>query len=107
SDDFEMSYSRIDRFTEQISSHYGVKIVDTPEAVAEACDAILLESADGRVHLEQFRRIAAYRKPVFIDKPMAVSYADAKAISELAKLHGVPLMSCSALRYAEALTNAL
>ncbi|MFC5471195.1 Gfo/Idh/MocA family protein [Cohnella suwonensis] len=105
--DFEMSYSRIVGFTEQIRNQYGVTIVDSPEAVAEKCDAVLLLSVDGRVHLEQFRRIAAYRKPVFIDKPMAVCSADARAIAELARLHGVPLMSCSALRYAEGLTEAL
>lgn len=107
SDDFEMSYSRVAGFTEQMRGQYGVAIVDSPEAVAEGCDAILLESADGRVHLEQFRRIAAYRKPVFIDKPMAVSSADAREIADLARMNGVPLMSCSALRYAEGLTEAL
>lgn len=107
SDDFEMSYSRIKGFTEQIRRQPDIKIVDSPEEAAEACDAILLLSVDGRAHLELFRRIAGYGKPVFIDKPMAVSYADAAAIAELAKLNGVPLMSCSALRFAEGLTNAL
>lgn len=107
SKDFHLSYSRIERFTEQIRSQFDVKIVDSPEEVAENCDAMLLESVDGRVHLEQFRRIAACRKPVFIDKPLAVSYADAKEIADLARQYDVPLMSCSALRYAETLTEAL
>jgi len=40
----------------------------------------MLESADGRVHPEQFRRIAPYGKPVFIDKPLAVSVRDAEEI---------------------------
>ena len=81
--DFEMSYSRVVGFTEQVRDKYGVKIVDSPEEVAEASDAILMVSVDGRVHLEHFRRIAAYRKPIFIDKPMALSSSDAKAIVEL------------------------
>ncbi|WP_419873740.1 Gfo/Idh/MocA family oxidoreductase [Candidatus Pristimantibacillus sp. PTI5] len=105
--DFELSYSRVEGFTEQLRMQPGVKIVDSPEEAAEACDAILLLAVDGRAHLALFQRIAAYGKPVFIDKPMAVSYAEAAAIAELAKLNGVPLMSCSALRYAEALTEAL
>ncbi|MGN7759952.1 Gfo/Idh/MocA family protein [Paenibacillus sp. 22594] len=105
--DFELSYSRVAGYTEQLRSQYGVKIVETPEDVAEECDAILLASADGRVHLEGFRRVASYGKPVFIDKPLSVTSIDAKAIVELARLHGVPLVSCSALRYAEGLTEAL
>ncbi|WP_312876135.1 Gfo/Idh/MocA family oxidoreductase [Paenibacillus alginolyticus] len=107
SDDFDMSYSRVEGFTVQVRDKYGVKIVDSPEEVAEACDAILMVSVDARVHLEQFRRIAAYRKPIFIDKPMALSSSDAKAIVELAQLHHIPMMSYSSLRYAEALTEAL
>ncbi|CAM4398189.1 putative dehydrogenase [Paenibacillus endophyticus] len=105
--DFELSSTRIGGFTDQMKSRSGIKIVGSPEEVAEASDAILLLSVDGRVHLEQFRSIASYRKPVFIDKPMAVSSTHANAIAALAEEYGVPLMSCSALRYAEGLTEAL
>ncbi|OPH59029.1 oxidoreductase [Paenibacillus ferrarius] len=105
--DFELSYSRVEGFTDKLRTQYGVKIVDSIEEVAANCDAILLESVDSRVHLEQFQRIAAYGKPVFVDKPMALSSADAKAMFEMAKQHGISVMSSSALRYAEGLTEAL
>lgn len=107
SPDLHLSYSRVDGFKTELEQKYGVQMVDSPEAVAEASDAILLESVDGRVHLEQFRKIASYGKPVFIDKPFTTSSADARAIAELAKQHNVPLMSSSSLRYAEGLTAAL
>lgn len=107
SDDFELSWTRMGRFTEQMKKRSGIRFVGSPEEVAEASDAILLLSVDGRVHLEQFRRMASYRKPVFIDKPMAVSSTHANAIAALAEEYGVPLMSCSALRYAEGLTESL
>ncbi|UKS28719.1 Gfo/Idh/MocA family oxidoreductase [Paenibacillus sp. HWE-109] len=107
SPDFEMSYSRVEGFTEQVRNRFGVKIVDSLEEVAETCDAILLESVDGRIHLDQFRRIAPYGKPTFIDKPFALSSREAREIADLAHKHGVPLMSCSALRYAESFTEAL
>jgi predicted dehydrogenase len=106
SPDFELSWSRLDRFTAAVRDEHGVAILDSIEAVAELSDAVLLTSVDGRVHLEQFRRIAPYGKPVFIDKPFAVTSADAEAIAAIARKHDVPLMSSSSLRYAEDLVQA-
>ncbi|RED64491.1 Gfo/Idh/MocA family protein [Cohnella phaseoli] len=107
SPDFEMSYARVEGFTARMKEEFGVRLLDTPEAVAEASDAILLESVDARVHCEQFRAIAAFGKPVFIDKPLTIGYEDAYTIVELAARHGIPVMSASALRYSQALTDAL
>ncbi|MEC0265464.1 Gfo/Idh/MocA family protein [Paenibacillus anseongense] len=107
SPDFELSYSRLERFTSAIRDEHGVQLLDSPEAVAERSDAILLTSVDGRVHLEQFRKIAPFRKPVFIDKPFAVSTSDAKEIVQLAAEYHVPLMSASSLRYEQGLVDSL
>jgi len=82
-------------------------MLDSPEAVAEKCDAILLTAVDGRAHLDLFKRIAPLKKPTFIDKPFAVSSADAKAMFALAKEHGTPLMSSSSLRYAQPVVDTL
>src|SRR2546423_14933709 len=57
SDDFELSRSRVEGFTQQLRDQYSVTILDAPEAVAESCDVVFITSVDGRVHLEQFRRI--------------------------------------------------
>ncbi|MDD2709459.1 MAG: Gfo/Idh/MocA family oxidoreductase [Verrucomicrobiae bacterium] len=107
SPDFQLSHSRVQGFTDKLRDQFKVKIVDSPEAVARECDAILLESVDGRVHLEQFKRIASSGKPVFVDKPFAVTSSDARAILSLASQHRIPLMSCSALRYAASLVDVL
>lgn len=107
SPDFELSISRVKGFTDELQQTYGVAIKDTIEEAVEGCDAVLLESADGRVHLDQFRKVAAFGKPVFIDKPLAVTSEDAREIFAIAQEKGVPVMSCSALRYAEGLTQAL
>jgi predicted dehydrogenase len=107
SPDFELSISRVQGFTDKLRDEQGVQIVDSVEAVAELSDAILLESVDGRVHLEQFAKIAPFGKPVFIDKPLAVTSEDAKQIAALAAKHGIAVMSTSALRYAEGLTEVL
>ncbi|MFD0713517.1 Gfo/Idh/MocA family protein [Paenibacillus sp. GCM10027626] len=105
--DFALSYGRVQQYTDELSEHYQVAIVDSAEAVAEQCDAVLLESVDGRVHLELFKAIAPYGKPVFIDKPFTTSGAEAKEIFDIAARYQVPVMSCSSLRYSEGLTENL
>lgn len=107
SPDFHLSISRVEGFTNELRDNWGVTMLDTPEAVAQGCDGVLLCSVDGRVHWEQFSRIAAFGKPVFIDKPLAVNAADAQKIADLARQSGVPLLSCSSLRYAQPLVDAL
>src|SRR3989338_1503892 len=88
--DFKLSYSRVDGFTKKLKEKFHVQIVHSPEAVAERCDAILLESVDGRVHLEQFRKIAPFEKPTFIGKPLTVSFKEAQAIEDLAQKFHLP-----------------
>lgn len=105
--DFELSYSRVEGITEKLRDQYNVRMMQTPEEVAELCDAILLESVDGRVHLEQFKRVAPYGKPVFVDKPFTVNSREARELFEVAGQYNVPIMSCSSLRFAEGLAAAL
>jgi predicted dehydrogenase len=63
-------------------------------------DVVLLESVDGRPHLEQVKPVLQARKPVYIDKPMAGSLRDAVEIFRLAKEAKVPVFSSSSLRFA-------
>ncbi|MEC0175416.1 Gfo/Idh/MocA family oxidoreductase [Paenibacillus favisporus] len=107
SPDFELSIGRVDKFTAEVRDNSGVPIVQSIQEAAENADAVLLLSVDGRVHLEQFRQIVPYGKPVFIDKPFAVTTRDAKAMYRLAQEHGIPLMSCSSVRWSEGLGRAL
>lgn len=107
SPDIFLSHSRLDKFTSEVRDKHGAAILESPEAVANACDAILITSVDGRVHFSQFEKVVAAGKPVFIDKPFATSLRDAEAMFELADRYRVPLMSCSSLRYAGALTEGL
>ena len=95
---FSLSANRVEGFTNELKEA-GIEIVDSLEALA-GLDAYFLESVDGDQHLEQFKVIAEFGKPVYIDKPLACNYADAKEIVEVAKAKNVPLMSCSSIRYA-------
>ena len=107
SPDLPASISRVSAYTAEVRDKFGVAIVDSPEAVAEASDAILITSLDGRVHRAQFDRIAPFGKPVFIDKPFATSTADALAIFAAAARHGVRMFSSSSLRFSAALTRVV
>lgn len=100
SDAFANSRNRVDQFTAQMRDDFGVKICDTIEEVVEQSDAILLESVDGRQHLEQFARLAPYGKPVFIDKPLTTDTSEAKELFRLAASTNTPVFSASSLRYA-------
>lgn len=57
SPDMPISANRVEGFTEKLVSDYGIEIVDSIEQLAGISDAILLESVDGRVHLEQFKQL--------------------------------------------------
>jgi predicted dehydrogenase len=63
----------------------------------------MLESVDGRRHLEQAKPVIKARKPLFIDKPAAASLRDVTEIFRLAKQHQVPCFSSSSNRFATAI----
>ncbi len=105
--DFGLSISRVDNFTQKLHDEFNVNILESPEAVAECCDLVFIETIDGRQHYDIFKQIAKYGKPIFIDKPFTTSIQDAKAILQLADASGIPVMSCSSLRYVDNLQAAL
>jgi predicted dehydrogenase len=96
--DIPDSANRVEGFTKQMRE-MNVEIVDSIDALLAKVDVVLLESVDGRPHLEQVKPVFAAKKPVFIDKPLAGSLADALEIRRLAKESGVPCFSSSSLRF--------
>ncbi len=100
SPDIESSVSRIPKYTEQMQG-MGITIVDSIEALIGQVDAVLLETNDGRPHLEQVIPVLKAHKPVFIDKPIAGSLVDTIAIFAAAQHFGTPVFSSSSLRFAQ------
>lgn len=100
SKDIESSTSKVPEYTEKLRS-MNVEIVDSIEKLVEMVDVVLLESNDGRVHLEQVRPVLKAKKPVYIDKPIAGSLVDTLRILEEAKASGTPLFCSSSLRFAK------
>jgi len=96
--DIPSSTNRVPKYIEEVRPQ-GVAIVDSIEALLKACDVVLLESNDGRVHLEQALPVFKAGKRVFIDKPIAASLPHVLALFEASKKYQVPMFSSSSLRY--------
>jgi len=96
--DIESSVRRVPGYIEEVKK-FGVEIVDTIPDLLKKVDVVLLESNDGRTHLEQAIPVFKAGKTVFIDKPIAGTLTDAIAIFQAAKDHKVPVFSSSSLRY--------
>lgn len=104
SPDIESSVTRVPDYTVKIRE-MGVEIENDLQKLVDSVDAVLLETNDGRPHLEQVIPVLRAGKPVFIDKPVAGSLADAIAIYELAKHYGTPVFSSSSLRYSSSVQS--
>ncbi len=98
SKDIESSVSRIPGYTADMKK-LGVSIVDSIDELLDQTQVILLETNDGRRHLEQATQVFEAGKICFIDKPIAASLRDVIAIFATAEKHQVPIFSASSLRY--------
>jgi len=98
--DIKSSVERVPEYTAKLREQ-GVEIVDSLDALISRVDAVLLETNDGRPHLEQALAVFKAKKPCFIDKPLSGSLADAVAIFAAAEKHGAPVFTSSSLRYTE------
>lgn len=98
SKDIESSTSRVPAYTEEVKK-LNVEIVDSISELLNKVDVVLLETNDGRPHLEQALQVLKAGKRVFIDKPIAASLSDAIAIFEASKKYNIPLFSASSLRH--------
>ncbi len=96
--DIESAVKRIPGYTEDMKK-MGVDIVDSIDDLLKKVDVVLLETNDGRRHLEQAVPVLKAGKSIFIDKPVAASLADAITIFEIAAHFKVPVFSSSALRF--------
>ena len=99
SPEIEESRSRIDKFSNELHDKFGVRFVDKIQEMCGSVDGILIESVDARTHLASVKDALACHKPLFIDKPLAASLADAREIARVTAAAHVPWFSASSLRY--------
>jgi predicted dehydrogenase len=105
--DIESSAGRVEGYTKTLQEKFGVTIYDSIAELCKHVDGVLIESVDGRPHLEQARQVIAAGLPMFIDKPVAGSFEDALEIAKLAKKAGVPWFGGSSLRWWSGMREAI
>ena len=102
SPDIESSYTRVEKYTAELTEKWGVKLYPTVTELCRHVDAVMIENVDGRPHLKHAIDVINAGKPLFLDKPLAGTLADCVKIYRLAKRHNVPVFSSSSLRFAKA-----
>lgn len=98
SNDIKSSVERIPGYTEEVKK-YGVEITNSIDELLSKVDYVLLETNDGRIHLEQALPVMKAGKRMFIDKPIAASLEHTIAIFNAATYYKAPVFSSSSLRY--------
>src|SRR5262245_41401411 len=99
SPDLPVSANRVEGFAKTIHDEYGVELVDSIEALVSKVEVVLLASVDDRPLLARATPVLKAGKRMFIDKPLAASFEDAKRIAELARSTGTPIFSTSSARF--------
>ena len=101
SPDVESSYTRVEKYTTELTGKRGVKLYPTVDELCQHVDAVMIENVDGRPHLRHAIDVIKAGKPLYIDKPLAGTLEDCVQIYQLAKEHKVPVFSSSSLRFAK------
>lgn len=85
-------YTRSEQKRQAFAAKYGCRAAPSYEAILEdrSIEAII-NTTPNNVHLETTRAAAAAGKPVFLDKPIANTVADARAITAACRKAGVVL----------------
>lgn len=94
------SYERIPKYIDEVQK-YGVEVVNSIAELLDKVDCVLLETNDGRLHLEQALEVFKAGKICFIDKPIGATLGDAIAIYAMAEKYNIPIFSSSALRFSK------
>ncbi|MEK4083075.1 Gfo/Idh/MocA family oxidoreductase [Psychrobacillus sp. FSL K6-1415] len=106
SKDLPISRERFLNYYKIVTSKYGVIPVEDVEELMTVVDAVIIGTVDGRNHLDWFKKVVSYSKPVFIDKPVVMSSNEMKELINLSKVHHTPVMSSSSLRFSESVIAA-
>lgn len=96
--DIVSSTNRYPKYIPQMEA-MGVKMVPSIADLLKEVDAVLLETNDGRPHLAQAKEVFASGKPVFIDKPVTATLADAVKLVDAGKAMNAKWFCSSSLRY--------
>ena len=81
-------------------------VLGAPSEAIGRVDGVVLCDDVTMAHQKRARPFLEAKVPTIIDKPLSPAPAEAAEIIALARQHGTPMMSCSALRYSRELQEA-
>ena len=110
SDDYPESDKLVEQWKKQLLRMYQqpkepkdavppIEMVNSVDELLQRCDAIMIFSMDGRLHLQQATAVLKAGKRLFISRPLASSPEDAIAILKLSAETKTPCWSSSQHRY--------
>lgn len=98
--DVDFTTDQLSKFESDIRN-MGVKIVSSMDEMLAMSDVVMIETNDGRPHLEEALPAFKAGKPVFLDKPVGSDLTHVLRIFETAQKYKVPIFTSSALRYVD------
>jgi len=95
------TFARFGSATEKgpMKDYHPVAMVASIDELLARCDAVMIMSLDGRLHLKQAEPVLKAGKRLYIGRPLASSLADAAAILKLAESTRTPCFSSSQHRF--------
>ncbi|MBW7996132.1 MAG: hypothetical protein FVQ81_06080 [Candidatus Glassbacteria bacterium] len=101
---FSTAWSRNPAFALEVMAAVNVpELAESLDQAAERGEGAFVCDMWGEYHREQALPFLLRGKPVYVDKPLAASVADARAIIRAAQQNRTVLSTCSATRYDKAL----
>ncbi len=93
------SRDRIVKFTDTLQKTWSIPFVPSIGDLCDKSDAILVLSVDTSARMRELSEAARCRKPLFVDKPLGGSLADARQLAAFLDQQHIPWFSSSSLRY--------
>ena len=93
------SRDRIVKFTDTLQKTWLIPFVPSISDLCEKSDAILVLSVDTSARMRELSEAAHCRKPMFVDKPLGGSLADARQLAAFLDQQHISWFSSSSLRY--------
>src|SRR5690554_571918 len=98
--DVDFTEEQLSKFEADIKK-VGVRIATSMKEMLDMVDVVMIETNDGRPHLEEVLPALKAGKTVFVDKPVAATLSQVLQLYQKAAEYNVPVFTSSALRYVE------
>jgi hypothetical protein len=93
------SRDRIEKFTNTLQKTWSIPFVSNIRDLCKNTDAILVLSVDTSARMRELQEAASCHKPLFVDKPLGGSLAQAQELASYLDAQHIPWFSSSSLRY--------